>query len=150
MIWPKTPGTRSELILLQEIRDCRVPLVLNCRAAPHHGALVEGDFREPLRLRLGGCADHSPAIRKDSDRACASSPSAGASRIAAGAIAPRLAGEQPTSVVRFIKSRTPSPDAKRALRAVGSTWFGPAMKSPIASGVCRPRKIAPAWQTRAA
>ena len=30
------------------------------------------------------------------------------------------------SSVRFMKSSTPSPEAKRALRAVGSTWLEPA------------------------
>ena len=43
-----------------------------------------------------------------------------------GAEAPRLPASQPTKVVRFMKSSTPRPEENRALRAVGSTWFGPA------------------------
>ena len=65
--------------------------------------------------------------RIDRDRACASSPSASARRIADGASAARPAASQRTSEVRFTKSRTPRPEANRALRAVGSTWLGPAM-----------------------
>src|SRR3954447_24734037 len=124
---PGAARMRGEPVLLQQIGDGRVALVLDRRAAPHHGTFVEGDGLQPLRLCLCRGPDHRLSIRNDSDSACAASPSAWASRIAAGASAPRLAGSQPTSVVRFMKSSTPSPEAKRALRAVGSTWFGPAM-----------------------
>ena len=34
---------------------------------------------------------------------------------------------QDSSVVRFMKSSTERPDENRAVRAVGSTWLGPAM-----------------------
>ena len=34
---------------------------------------------------------------------------------------------QDNSVVRFMKSSTERPDENRAVRAVGSTWLGPAM-----------------------
>jgi hypothetical protein len=37
--------------------------------------------------------------------------------------APRVA---PITLVRFWKSYTPSGEEKRAVREVGSTWFGPA------------------------
>src|SRR6266849_4524704 len=47
---------------------------------------------------------------------CASSPSACASVSAAGPIAARLAASQRTSEVRVMKSSTPSPEEKRALR----------------------------------
>src|SRR5580704_17851561 len=87
-----------------------------------------GDRRDTLRL--AGRAAHRRLSLIDNDSACASSPSASARRIAAGASAPRLAASQPTIVLRFMKSRTPRPEAKRALRAVGKTWFGPAMYSP--------------------
>ena len=36
---------------------------------------------------------------------------------------PRVAS---TQVVRLRKSKTERPEAKRAVRPVGSTWFGPA------------------------
>ena len=41
-----------------------------------------------------------------------------------GAQAPRSSAA--TQVVRLRKSNTDSPDAKRAERPVGNTWFGPA------------------------
>ena len=48
-----------------------------------------------------------------------------------GSVAIRLAliasGVKDRSVVRLTKSSTDSPDEKRAVRAVGSTWLGPAM-----------------------
>ena len=40
------------------------------------------------------------------------------------------------------KSPTLSPEEKRALRPVGSTWLGPAQKSPSGTQVCGPVKIA--------
>ena len=92
--------------------------ILDRAAAPDDRALVEGDLGNALRRC---CAVHARPSRKASDSACASSPSASARRIAAGARVSRLAASQPTIVVRFMKSRTPSPEANRALRAVGST-----------------------------
>src|SRR5580704_18485634 len=125
---PGATGQRRELVALEQIGDRRGALVLDRAAAPDHGPLVQGDFRDTLRLA------HAPTHRRlsliDNDSACASSPSASARRIAAGASVPRLAASQPTIVLRFMKSRTPRPEAKRALRAVGKTWFGPAMYSP--------------------
>ena len=46
--------------------------------------------------------------------------------MAAGPSALKLAASSLRIEVRFMKSSTPRPEAKRALRAVGSTWFGPA------------------------
>ena len=40
--------------------------------------------------------------------------------------AARLSGSHFRSEVRFMKSSTPRPEEKRAVRAVGSTWFEPA------------------------
>ena len=47
-----------------------------------------------------------------------------------------------TVLMRRKKPSTASPVKKRALPAVGSTWLGPAQKSPIGSGVARLRNSA--------
>ena len=49
-----------------------------------------------------------------------------ASVAAAGPMARRAASSHWMKLVRFMKSSTDSPLAKRARRPVGSTWFGPA------------------------
>ena len=46
--------------------------------------------------------------------------------MAAGPSALKLSASSLRIEVRFMKSSTPRPEAKRALRAVGRTWFGPA------------------------
>ena len=53
-------------------------------------------------------------------------PSASASAIAAGPTWASAAASAATQVVRLRKSNTDRPEAKRAVRPVGSTWFGPA------------------------
>ena len=70
----------------------------------------------------------SPAPRRiATERRCASSPSARASVMAAGARLRKRALHRACRIeVRFMKSSTPSPEEKRALRAVGSTWLEPA------------------------
>jgi len=45
----------------------------------------------------------------------------------AGPIAAKASPSQPMMDVRFKKSNTPNEDENRADRAVGNTWFGPAM-----------------------
>ncbi len=59
-------------------------------------------------------------------RACACNPSASASATAAGPTRASAAASAATQVVRLRKSNTESPEAKRAVPPVGSTWFGPA------------------------
>src|SRR5208283_1799409 len=59
-------------------------------------------------------------------RACACRPSASANATAAGPTRCKAASSAATQVVRLRKSNTLSPEAKRAVRPVGSTWFGPA------------------------
>ena len=49
-----------------------------------------------------------------------------ASVMAAGARAASARRSSLRIEVRFMKSSTPSPEEKRALRAVGSTWLEPA------------------------
>jgi hypothetical protein len=45
--------------------------------------------------------------------------------MAAGPIVRKASGPHFRIEVRFMKSRTPKGDEKRAERAVGKTWFGP-------------------------
>ena len=59
-------------------------------------------------------------------RPWACSPSASASAIAAGPMRRSAASSPDIQVVRLRKSNTDRPEAKRAVRPVGSTWFGPA------------------------
>ena len=60
------------------------------------------------------------------ERACASSPSAPASAIAAGPSRRSCSGPSFSTELRFMKSSTDRPDEKRAERAVGKTWLDPA------------------------
>src|SRR5436190_163008 len=131
MVRPGAAGNRRKMVLFEKIEDRHRPLVLDVGAAADDRMLVECDAGNSRGVLLAhglpsypGCAR---ASRIDNDNACASSPSASARRIATGASAARPTASQRTSELRFRKSRTPRPDAKRALRAVGKTWFGPAM-----------------------
>src|ERR1700756_1734301 len=131
MVRPVAAGNRREMVLFEEVEDRYRPLVLDVGAAADDRMLVERDAGDSRGVLLAHSLSSYPArarpSRIDNDNACASSPSASASRIAEGARAARLAASQRTIEVRFRKSRTPRPDAKRALRAVGRTWLGPAI-----------------------
>src|SRR5580704_3805210 len=131
MVGPAAPGNRCEMVLFEEVEDRHGTLVLDVGAASDDGMLVESDAGDTRGVLLAHSLSSYPArarsSRIDNDNACASSPSASASRIADGASAARLAASQRTIELRLRKSRTPRPDAKRALRAVGRTWLGPAM-----------------------
>ena len=69
-----------------------------------------------------GLAQHD---RGRTERAWAASPSASPSAMAAGPSAASWSGPHLRMEVRFMKSRTPKPEEKRAERAVGSTWLEP-------------------------
>src|SRR5262249_37828303 len=120
------PRGRRELVLLQEVEDRHRPFVLDVGVAAHHATLVEVDLDDPLHGH-GGRGRQPPDRLSGSatERACASSPSASASVIAAGPIVRKASAPQLRIDVRFRKSCTPSPEENRALRAVGSTWLGP-------------------------
>src|SRR6185437_8998794 len=113
---------RLEAVLLEQVEDGDGALMLDVGVASNDAALVESDLGDTL-VGIG----HAQAQRRGrfsriaTESACASSPSARASVTAAGPIARRLSGSQASSEVRFRKSSTPSPDEKRALRAVGRT-----------------------------
>jgi hypothetical protein len=72
------------------------------------------------RAGLGACG-RVHFSRSSTDLACAGRPSASASAIAAGPIAPSAASGTEMKLVRFMKSSTDSPLAKRARRPVGRT-----------------------------
>ena len=64
--------------------------------------------------------------RRATDSPCALQPlGLGQTVTAAGPMVASALASQPSRVVRFMKSSTPSPDEKRAPREVGSTWLGP-------------------------
>src|SRR5665213_829017 len=115
-------ANEPEAVAFQQIVDRDLTLLLDLARAMHNGAFVERDRCEAepgfVRHRLSRAA---------MDRACASSPSASASVMASGPISCSVRGVQDSSVVRFMKSSTESPDENRAVREVGRTWFGPAM-----------------------
>src|SRR5579872_4642068 len=107
-------GDQREAAHFEKIEDRHRPLMLDIGLAPEHGALIERDPGDIARQR-----------RSATESACASSPSARASVTAAGPIAFKLASVRRMSEVRFMKSSVPSPEEKRALLPVGSTWLGP-------------------------
>src|ERR1051325_9317207 len=87
--------------------------------------LVEIDGDKPVGIGGLGCA-HRRLRRMATERAWASRPSASPSAMAAGPSFASCSGPHLRIEVRFMKSSTPSPDEKRAERAVGSTWLEPA------------------------
>src|SRR3546814_11873706 len=88
----------------------------------HHAALVEFDPDEMVVGRRRPFGHAAPLLRRiDTDSAWPCSPSASASRTAAGPIRSSEAWSHWTSVVRFMKSSRLRPEAKRAAPAVGRT-----------------------------
>src|SRR5690349_14219317 len=111
---PFERAARNEAVLGEEIGDRDRPLMLDIGVAADDAMFVERNLGDAL-LAARHC-QLSPRLRRMAiERAWASSPSASASVIAAGPIALRLAGSQPSSEVRFMKSSTPRPEEKRAL-----------------------------------
>jgi hypothetical protein len=78
-------------------------------------------------MSASDCRAYFRFNRIEIERACAERPSASASASAAGASFDNASASQASIVVRLRKSSTESPDENRAVREVGSTWFGPAM-----------------------
>src|SRR5690606_5457897 len=117
-------------------------------------ARARGTFHLALVERLGGGAAGGGAAPRagrglghlrcsPTDLAWAGRPSTWASLTAAGPICASASGPIAMKLVRFMKSSTESPLAKRARRPVGSTWLGPATKSPTASGRLPPGNHVP-------
>src|SRR5450631_1661293 len=117
---------RRESIFLQEVVDRDRTLVLDIGAGAADRFLIQRYRREP-RLAAGGGvgAAHRGLKRIATERAWASRPSASPSTIAAGPSARSWSGPHLRMEGRFMKSRTPRPEEKRAERAVGSTWLEP-------------------------
>src|SRR5688572_4299739 len=104
------------------------------RSASLQGAQRRGNPAFSLQRLRSGQTGLPRLARKDEkgyrrrismDSAWASRPSRWARASAAGAMAARLFASHEISEVRFMKSSTDRPEAKRAVREVGSTWLGP-------------------------
>src|SRR5262249_17887220 len=115
-----------EAVLLQEVVDRDRTLVLDVRVGAADRILVERDRHEAIGLWLGRAA-HGGCKRMGTERAWAwaSSPWASPRAIGAPPSWRSCSGPQLRIEVRFMKSSTPSPEEKRAERAVGSTWLEP-------------------------
>src|SRR5262245_21704723 len=122
---PALVADRRERVLLEQVVDRDRALVLDVGARAPDRVLVERDLDEVLLARCRRGA-HRRLSRIATERACAASPSASPRAIAAGPGAASCSGPHLSSEVRFMKSNTPSPEEKRAERAVGSTWLEPA------------------------
>ena len=120
---------RREGVLLEQIVDRDRALVLDIGPGAADRVLVERHRDEAtcdcLGLPRSASARHRGLKRIATERAWASSPSASPSAIAAGPSARSCSGPHLRIEVRFMKSSTPSPEEKRAERAVGSTWLEP-------------------------
>src|SRR5215203_7459395 len=120
-----TAVDRNKSIIFDEVvnRDRTLMLHIGPRAADR--ILIEQHPDQTGRFAGVGAlrARHFGLKRIATERACASSPSASASAIAAGPSARSWSDPHLRIEVRFMKSSTPSPDEKRAERAVGSTWL---------------------------
>jgi hypothetical protein len=84
-----------------------------------------GQIADVCRTRAGAPRRPYRLSRIATDRACASRPSARPSAITAGPSARSASGPHFRIGGALQKSSTERPEAKRAERAVGSTWFGP-------------------------
>src|SRR5262249_32965783 len=111
---------RRKAVLFQEIVDRNGALVLDLGTRSPDRIFVERHLDEALGFRGAGAA-HRGLNRIATERAWASRPSASPSAIAAPPSARSCSGPHLRIDVRFMKSSTPSPEEKRAERAVGST-----------------------------
>ena len=131
-------AVQREAVALEDVEHRHLALVLDVGAAAPDRGLVEGDGDE---LRLGGGVELGrlehrarpsrlavAAAEADGDRAAVGLETLGARERHGGGrqgLRARAASSRRIEV-RFMKSSTPSPEEKRALRAVGSTWLEPA------------------------
>src|SRR6516164_7828470 len=115
-------ATRTKRVLLEQIVDRDRALMLDVRIGAPDRAFVE--VHPDQAIWVGH--RHRRLSRSATERACALSPSASPSAIAAGPISASCSAPHLRMDVRFMKSSTPRPEEKRAERAVGSTWLEPA------------------------
>src|SRR5690606_27268816 len=115
---------RAEGIFLQKVVDGDAPFMHLVGIDRGDGVGIErhGDQAvSALGLRLAFHRDAQWLSLMEMERPCPSSASTSARVMAASLSAASEAGSQPRMEVRLRKSSTPSPEAKRAERAVGST-----------------------------
>src|SRR5271166_1266848 len=117
---------RPKRVLLDQIVDRYRTLVLDIAVRPPDRRFIDRHRHQATGTLVTVGARHQRLSRIATERAWASSPSAVPSVMAASASARNCSGPHLRIEVRFMKSRTPSPDEKRADPAVGSTWFEPA------------------------
>src|SRR5215470_6957828 len=124
---PARIAFRRERVLLEKIVDRDRALVLDIGAGAADRALIKRHRHQPVGLagRWSLGRRHRGLMRIATERAYASSTSTSPSAIAEGPSACSCSGPHLRIEVRFMKSSTPSPDEKRAERAVGSTWLEP-------------------------
>src|SRR5262245_53498446 len=116
---------QGKAIRFEQIEDRNVALVVHVDIVAADRSLVERDADQPLpvwmRVVFLGDAHDFTFNLMATERRCASRPSALASAMASADSAVRLSISSFKIEVRFMKSSTLRPDAKRALRAVGNT-----------------------------
>src|SRR5262249_48142642 len=114
-------------ILLEEVIDRDRAFVLDVGTRAADRSLVQRHRHQLVGFAAGGSVwrRHRGLKRSATERACASSPSASPSAIAAGPSARSWSGPPLRSEVRLIESSTPSPGGKRAEGAGGSPWVEP-------------------------
>src|SRR5579883_1459508 len=113
---------RPEAVLLKQVVDRDRALVLHIGIGAADRGFVERNRDQSAASLVIPGSGHQRLRRMATERAWASSPSAVPSAMAASASARSCAGPHLRIEVRFMKSSTPSPEEKRAERAVGSTW----------------------------
>src|SRR5262245_38287317 len=120
---PAWTALRHKRILLQKVVDRDRTFMLDVGTGAADRILVQRHRHQPVGFSAEGSVGgrHRGLKRIATERACASSPSASPSVIAAGPSARNWSGPHLRIDVRFMKSSTPSPEEKRAERAVGST-----------------------------
>ena len=110
----------SKIVALDQIVDSNLALMLNGLGALERSRIVKVDT-DKKEITLAFIRVHGLFVRSFTAFACASSPSACARVMAAGASFSNASGGQHSRVVRLRKSRVDKPEVKRALPLVGNT-----------------------------
>src|SRR6201747_3354743 len=117
---------RREQVLLDQIVDRDRALMLDIGTGTPDRFLVERHRHDAVvGVLVWWRFGHDKLRRNPTEREWASRPSAFPKVIAAGPSARNWSGPHLRIEVRFMKSKTPSPEENRADRAVGSTWVVP-------------------------
>src|SRR5690554_7388687 len=132
----KRPGGTDaggpEVVVFEQVVNGDAPFMHLVRIDRGDGIGIERDGHQTIGVgRIGRGArvrahQHAQRFRRmEMDCPCPCSASTSAMVTAASESAESEDGSQPRMEVRFMKSSTPRPEAKRAERAVGSTWLEP-------------------------